>query len=302
MAKRKHKSPVSPLKRGITISALALLIVLASVYCIVAYRKTGTLFPTRELFDGLPTLHFVDVGQGDCTLVTYKGDTVLIDAGTVGRGMTTAEYVRMYAPVVDYFIVTHPHEDHMGGAPFVFDAVKVENLILSTDTVMDEFYIETLALAYEEGTNIIYLDDAAKFQVGEISITILDTFGVEYDDLNDASMITRIDVPGTSLLVTGDAEKAAEVYALEHNDLTLLDCDILKVGHHGSSTSTTDDFLAAVSPEICVISCGRNNSYGHPSSEVVTRIEEYGAVIHRTDTEGSVILRGKKQSSYNYTK
>ncbi len=293
MRKRKTNAPVSAVKRGIFISIIVLFLILAAVYCIIAYRKTGTVFPTRELIDGLPTIRFVDVGQGDCTLITYQGDAVLIDAGTVANGMTTAEYVRMYAPVIDYFIITHPHEDHMGGAPFVFDAVKVENLVLSTDTVMDEFYVQTLARAYEEGTNIIYLDSSAEFKIGEISITVLDTFGVEYDDLNDASMITRIDIPGTSLLITGDAEEAAEMYALEHNTAALLDCDILKVGHHGSSTSTTADFLEAVSPEICVISCGRNNSYGHPSNEVVSRIKEYGAVIRRTDTEGTVVIHRK---------
>lgn len=293
MTKRKHKSPVSPLKRGIFISLIVILIILAAVYCVIAYRKTGTVFPTRELIDGLPTIHFIDVGQGDCTLVTYRGDSVLVDAGPVSSGMIAAEYVRMYAPVIDYFIITHPHEDHMGGAPFVFEAAKVKNLVLSTDTVMDEFYVQTLALAYEEGTNIIYLDDVAEFEIGEISITVLDTFGVEYDDLNDASMITRIEVNGTSLLITGDAEEAAEEYATAHNDASLLDCDILKVAHHGSSTSTSDAFLAATSPEVCVISCGRGNSYGHPSHETVTRIRDYGADIRRTDTEGTVRIKVK---------
>jgi len=216
---------------------------------------------------------------------------VLIDAGPVSSGMVAAEYVRMYAPVIEYFIITHPHEDHMGGATFIFDAVKVENLVLSTDTVMDEFYVQTLALAYEEGTNIIYLDAPAEFTIGEISVTVLDTFGVEYDDLNDASMMVRIDIEGTSLLITGDAEAVEEAYVLEHNNPALLDCDIMKIAHHGSSTSTSEAFLEAVSPETCVISCGRGNSYGHPSSVVVERIRDYGAEIRRTDTEGTIRLR-----------
>ncbi|MBE6626828.1 MAG: MBL fold metallo-hydrolase [Ruminococcaceae bacterium] len=291
MAKRKHTSPVSPVKRGIFISLIVLTLAAVILYCIVAYRKTGTIFPTLELFDGKPTIHFIDVGQGDCTLVTYKGDSVLIDAGPVSSGMVAAEYVRMYAPVIEYFIITHPHEDHMGGATFIFDAVKVENLVLSTDTVMDEFYVQTLALAYEEGTNIIYLDAPAEFTIGEISVTVLDTFGVEYDDLNDASMMVRIDIEGTSLLITGDAEAVEEAYVLEHNNPALLDCDIMKIAHHGSSTSTSEAFLEAVSPETCVISCGRGNSYGHPSSVVVERIRDYGAEIRRTDTEGTIRLR-----------
>lgn len=288
MAKRKYSSPVSPLKRGIFISVIILLLVAVTVYCIIAYRRTGTIFPTSELIDGQPTIHFIDVGQGDCTLVTHKGDSVLIDAGPVSSGMIAAEYLRMYSPVIDYFIITHPHEDHMGGAPFVFDAVKVKNLVLTTEAVMDEFYVQTLALAYKEGTNIIYLDSPTELEIGEINITVLDTFGVEYDDLNDASMMVRIDVGDTSLLITGDAEEANESYVLEHNAPTLLDCDILKVAHHGSSTSTSEDFLKAVSPSTCVISVGRGNSYGHPSNETVTRIRDYGADIRRTDTEGNI--------------
>jgi len=282
------------LKRGIIISTLILILILTAIYCAIAYHRTGTVYPTRELFDGLPTIRFVDVGQGDCTLVTYLGDSVLVDAGTVSSGMIAAEYVRMYAPVIDYFIITHPHEDHMGGAPFILDSVRVKNLLISTDVVEDEFYSQTLAKAKKQGANINYLTGPEEFVIGEIKITVLDTFGVEYDDLNDASMITRIDVGGTSLLITGDAEEAAEEFALAHNPASLLDCDILKLAHHGSSTSTTKEFLDAVSPEICVASCGANNSYGHPSDVVVSRVEEYGATLHRTDKEGTVVIRGKK--------
>lgn len=282
------------MRRGLLIFALILIIILSAVYCIISYRRTGTVYPTRELFDGLPTVRFVDVGQGDCTLVTYKGDSVLVDAGSAQNGMTTAEYVSTFAPVIDYFIITHPHEDHMGGAQFIFDETKVKNLVLSPVSVEDRFYGETIAKAQKEGTNIIYLTEPTEFMIGEIRITVLDTFGVEYSDLNDASMITRIDVCETSILITGDAESVAEKYALSHNSTDILDCDILKLGHHGSSTSTTEDFLLAVSPEICVASAGKNNSYGHPSNEVVDRILEYGAILHRTDTDGNVVLRGEK--------
>lgn len=294
MPRFNNPSPASKLKRGIILFFLILLIALSAVYCVFAYRLTGTVYPTLELFDGLPTVRFVDVGQGDCTLVTYKGDSVLVDAGSAQNGMTTAEYVSTFAPVIDYFIITHPHEDHMGGAQFIFDEVKVKNLVLSSITVESEFYSQAIFEAHKQGTNIIYLSGPCEFVIGDISITVLDTFGVEYSDLNDASMITRIDVCETSILITGDAESVAEKYALSHNSADLLDCDILKLGHHGSSTSTTKDFLLTVSPEICVASAGRNNSYGHPSNEVVDRILEYGAILHRTDTDGNVVLRGEK--------
>lgn len=294
MSRYKYSSPASKLKRGILIFLTVLLIALLAAYCIFAYRRTGTVYPTRELFDGLPTIRFVDVGQGDCMLVTYQGDSVLIDAGTTTGGMTAAEYVFAYAPVIDYFVISHPHEDHMGGAEYILEKSKVKNLVLSADVVSEEFYTATLELAENRGTNIIYVTEPCELSVGEINITILDTFGLDSDEMNNKSLITRIDVEKTSVLVVGDAEAAAEKYAIAHNSPALLDCDILKLGHHGSSTSTTEEFLAVVSPKICVASAGRNNSYGHPSGKVVERVKEYGAELFRTDTDGHIVLRGEK--------
>lgn len=268
--------------------------VLFAAFSVFSYTKTGTIVPTMELIDGKPTMRFIDVGQGDSVLVTYKGDSVLIDAGTRANGLATAEYVRLYAPVLDYFIITHQHEDHMGGAADVLDLVKVKNLVLSDISVGDKFYSDAIRKAYERGVNIIYLDDAAQFDTGSIRIEILDVFGFAYTDLNDSSLITRVEAGETSLLVTGDAEFSLEEYILGI-DPDSLDCDILKVGHHGSSSSTTDKFLHAVSPVQSVISCGRNNSYGHPTNEVLDRLEAYGTQIYRTDREGTVILRGENE-------
>lgn len=269
--------------------------VVAVIVCTYSYVKTGTIIPTAELIDGNPTIRFIDVGQGDSTLITYRGDSVLIDAGKRSGGDVTAEYVRMYAPVVDYFIITHQHEDHMGGAADVLETVKVENFVLSDITVGDEFYSDAIKTAYERGVNIIYLDDAAEFDTGNIRIEILDVFDFEYTDLNDSSLITRVEVGETSILITGDAEAAEEEYIMQIARDSL-DCDILKVGHHGSASSTTDAFLEAVSPFKCVISCGKNNSYGHPTNEVLTRLKEYGAEVYRTDLLGTVVLRGESEA------
>lgn len=271
---------------------VCIILLLIAAYCIVSYIKTGTFYPTPELLDGKPAMRFIDVGQGDSTLVTYKGDSVLIDAGPVSSGEVTAEYVRTYAPTLDYLIVTHPHEDHMGGVQYVLESVNVENLVINDVAVDEVFYTEALKNADKYGTNVIILDDGATFDAGEIHITIIDTFDLEYDDLNDSSMITRVDVGDTSILFSGDAERHEEKYALFVEE-TLLDCDILHVGHHGSKSSTCQEFLEAVSPEICVISCGRDNSYGHPTREVLDRIRAYGAEIYRTDRSGTVVLFGE---------
>jgi len=262
----------------------------AGLFFYTAYRLTGTPVPTMELFDGRGTVRFVDVGQGDCTLVTWQGDALLIDAGTGSSGRKAAEYIKMYAPSVDCMIITHPHEDHMGGAEDILKSVKVDKLILSDIVVEDDFYSAALEAAELRGTEIVTVNEGTKFTAGSISVEILDTFGLEYEDLNDASLAVKVMLGETEILITGDAELAEEAYLVE-NCRDQLDSDILKVGHHGSRSSTGEDFLASVSPEICVISVGRNNTYGHPTDEVIDRISGIGAELHRTDREGHVVLR-----------
>ncbi len=282
-------------KRAVPLSVLIVICAAVLVYGLFAYTKTGTIVPTAELFDGRPTVRFIDVGQGDCTLVTYKGDSVLIDAGTRSSGEETADYVSLYAPVVDYFIITHPHEDHMGGAAAILENVEVKNLVILDVTLEEQFFSNAMKAAKQAKTNIIRLSDATEFYTPAeaIHIEMLDVFELEYDDYNNASMITKVTVGSTEILITGDAEREEEAYML-WTDPESLDADILKVGHHGSNTSTSDKFLEAVSPSICVISCGKNNSYGHPSPQVVQRIKDYGAKLYRTDRQGTVVLRGEK--------
>ncbi|MBQ4354530.1 MAG: MBL fold metallo-hydrolase [Clostridia bacterium] len=280
----------------LSLFAFALLFTVG-LFCYTAYRLTGTVLPTAELWDGKPTIRFIDVGQGDCTLITYRGDSILIDAGPASSGDIAAEYVRMYAPKLDCFIITHPHEDHMGGAEDVLRAVDTETLILSDIDADDAFFTDTLRVAEQEHAEIIRLNGARTLSVGEIEVEILDSFGFAYEDLNDASLVIRVTVGETTMLVTGDAEAGEEEHLLGICP-EKLDCDILKVGHHGSKSSTTEAFVAAVSPQICVISVGRGNSYGHPAEEVTRRIETFGAQIRRTDREGHVIVRGESSDNH----
>ncbi len=281
-------------KAGKTSIILMVVVVLAySVFAAYSFKKTGALVPTMELFDGKPTFRFIDVGQGDCLLVTYKGDSVLVDAGPASSGKSAAEYLMLYSPNIDYFFVTHPHEDHMGGAAEILNYTNTEHLVLSTIESDDNFYSDALAAAYERDTEVIKLEDGAVFDTGNITVTVLDAFDFySEDDFNNSSLILKIEADGNTVLVTGDAEVEEEQYVLEHFREEL-DADILKVGHHGSHTSSSEDFIEAVSPEYAVISCGYKNSYGHPSSDVVIRLGEAGAKIRRTDREGTVILRGK---------
>jgi len=261
------------------------------VYGVYAYQKTGTVIPTMELLDGHANFRFIDVGQGDCTLVTHRGEGILIDAGPGSAGRTAAEMTALYSPTVDYFIITHPHEDHMGGAPEILRRVKVGCLVLTTDRTDEDFYSETIRLAELLNIPVLYAEEGMTLATESMTVRIFDTFDLENDDLNNRSMVVKITADGTTLLVTGDAETPEEEYLLAGPEAGELDADLLKAAHHGSSSSSTEAFLKAVSPETAVISCGRKNTYGHPAHEVLSRLKETGADIRRTDLEGTVVLR-----------
>ena len=262
-------------------------------YGFYAYTKTGTIVPTLELFDDKPTFRFIDVGQGNSTLITYRGDAVLIDAGTPGNKYETADYIRMFAPEIDYMIITHPHDDHMGGAAEIISQVEVKNLIIRDVEVSDSFYTDALDAAEKCGTNITILSSAAEFITDNITVEILDSFDFEFSDLNDSSMVTRVTAGKTSALITGDAgEKVEQILVAAYGED--LHANILEVGHHGSDTSTSSEFVMAVLPEKCVISCGKNNAYGHPTAKTLGTIREVGAEICRTDRSGTIVLRGEK--------
>ncbi len=293
--KRKLKRYLTRQERRIAlanrISLALLLISLAALYCYNALRMTGTLTPTMELLDGHAAVRFVDVGQGDCTLVIHGGHAVLIDAGSAYFADSSAEYIRTYAPSVDAFFVTHPHEDHMGAAEAVLRACRVDTLYLSEAVSHEDFYTRALDAAEKRKTDVVRLTEGGEYCFGDIRVELFDTFGYPYEDLNDASLLMRISVDGMTVFVGGDAERGLEGYALEKG--FDLGADIYQVNHHGSSSSSTEAFLDRISPELAVISCGRNNPYGHPARTVLDLFEERNIEVRRTDKEGTVVIRGK---------
>ncbi|MBE6657285.1 MAG: MBL fold metallo-hydrolase [Ruminococcaceae bacterium] len=234
-------------------------------------------------------VHFIDVGQADAAcIVLPDGKTVLIDAGSNASEDQLLSYLARYGiRRIDYAVFTHPHEDHIGGADAVLAACEVLNCILPDASTATSTYDIMLDQIAKEGAAVHTARPGDTYTLGDASFTILGPAGSFVDNLNDASILLRFCYGETSFLFTGDAETAAETAAILQNTVGL-NADVLKVGHHGSSTSSSELFLAAVTPDVAIISCGAQNEYGHPHAETLQRLAIHTEHIFRTDQLSSI--------------
>lgn len=241
--------------------------------------------------DGKMLVEFIDVGQGDCTLITTSDTVILIDGGEAGEAQTVINYLKnKNISKIDCCIATHPHSDHIGSLSKVFDEFNVKNVImmdlpeslLPTTTTYERF-LESLS---ENEIDVLAAEYGETYSYGQLTIDILGPVDY-YDNLNDMSIVSKISFGDTSVIVTGDAETPAENDMLATNDSDF-NCDILKVGHHGSKTSTCDEWLDAVNPDYAVIMCGIDNDYGHPHKQLIKRLDKRGIDIFRTDLSGDI--------------
>ena len=277
-------------RRLIFAAVAVLVILLAAVY----QRCIG--FPERRLpplAEGTVEIHVIDVDQADCTLIRTADGYALIDAGEAATDEDVVSYLRAAGVnVLAYAIFTHPDSDHIGGAAAVLEAFSVERVILPAihesdvpDTDVYRGFCEALAT---EGVDVILTSAGETYRVGEVIFTILAPNSPDYSSINDYSVALRVDFGDTSFLFTGDAEAHSEAEMLARYS-EKLDCTFFHAGHHGASTSNTDAFLAAVSPEIVAVSCGEN-AFGHPSGEALVSYAKVGATVYRTDEEGTMIF------------
>jgi len=238
------------------------------------------------------SVHFIDVGQGESILILAPEKTVLIDGGDNGRGGTVLSYLsEQNVSSIDILIATHPHADHIGGLIDVVNRLPVSEVIMPE--VPDEIvpttrtYTNFLMALLENGLTIT---PAAAGDVrdlgGGATLTILGPMR-DYSAMNDMSVVSRLEFGATSFLFTGDIETAAE------HDLAAqggIRSNVLNIAHHGSRSSSTQVFLNAVAPNIAVISCGMDNSFGHPHRTVMERLQAMDIHILRTDLDGSIVL------------
>lgn len=252
---------------------------------------------------GQVTFHFIDVGQGDASLITTPAGNILIDAGTNEAELSLGSYLELCGITkIDYLLLTHPHEDHIGGADMILSRFPVDTVIMTgaqADSVVAQRLYEGIEKA---GCRVLTATPGLTLTLGDVRITVLGP-GEEAmaetgtavadggEDGNDSSMIIRVDFGQVSALYMGDAEAEAEAWLLDTwQDSGLLDCDILKLGHHGSASSSTEAFLRAVTPAFGIVCARAGNPYGHPAASVLCRLEEMDITCLRTDTGGPIRL------------
>ena len=232
-------------------------------------------------------VYFINVGQGDSTLLEYKNHYMIIDAGNNSEEEFMVEYLNSKnIDTLDYIIGTHPHADHIGGMDAVIDNFDVEKIYMPTATTDTKTFADVLDSIENKNLSITEPVAGTEFMFDDLNIEILSPI-LEYDEMNNNSIVLKLTYNDISFLFTGDAEEMAEYDIL--NSGYNISSDVLKVGHHGSDTSTSDKFLDAVNPTYSVISVGKN-SYGHPAEIVLNRLDKYSSEIFRTDQNGTIVF------------
>lgn len=233
-------------------------------------------------------IHFLDVGQADCTFITDGIHHMLIDTGTDDQGTKIQNYLQKRGVAsLDYLILTHPDADHIGSADVIITKFDCKVVMMSDIESDTRTYERTMEAVAHKGYKVTYPTPGAVYPLGDSSFTILGPEG-SYDTENDASICLRFVYGNTSALFTGDAGEAPETDMVSRwgNELK---SDILKIGHHGSTYSTSEKFLQTVDPAYTVISCGENNDYGHPHARVLNLLRKNGIQLFRTDEQGTVV-------------
>lgn len=267
--------------------AVLLLAVITAVFlfCLKDAAMTGG-FSHKE--ENLKVCYF-DVDQGDAALICLPtGEAILIDTGpSYVEERLLADIRQEGVHAITYLILTHPHDDHIGGADAVLKSFPVEHVLINGGDG-DGMAITRFLDALQDSSAVLAIAEAGQvYSCGEAVISVLGP-GKTYEEENNNSLVIRIDYRNTSFLFTGDMEQQgeADLIAQEKN----LNCNVLKVGHHGSANASTEEFLKKIMPEIAVISCMRGNSHGHPDFRVLQSLEAVNSQIYRTDRDGTVIV------------
>ena len=241
----------------------------------------------KEPVNGELEVHFLDVGQADCTLIKCDGYTMLVDTGLDDQGTKIQNYLRKQGiDRLDYLILTHSDADHIGSADVILTKFEIGTILMSDFEKDTKTYKNLLKLMDDNQIHYLSPGVGNVYALGSASFQILAP-NDDYDKPNNASIAFLLTHGENTFLFTGDAEKASEEDML--NNKFSLAADVLHAGHHGSKTSNTQEFIDAVMPRYAVISCGVDNSYGLPDAEVLNRFRKKEMMVYRTDEQGTIV-------------
>lgn len=243
-------------------------------------------------------VNYIDVGQGDSILIQVNGKNLLIDAGPNESTDKLMSYLKKQnIKKLDYIVATHPHEDHIGGMSSVIKKYAIGEFYAPKKMTNTKTFENMVSALKSKNIKINVATAGVNLDLGKnVTCEMIAPNNTNYENLNNYSAVIKITYGNSKFLFTGDAEKLSENEILnENHDIS---CDVLKVGHHGSTSSSSKPFLDKVAPKIAVISCGKNNDYGHPHHGTTEELKKRNIQIYRTDIDGSIILisDGKKIS------
>lgn len=242
------------------------------------------------------TLQMIDVGQGLCILIESDGHYMLYDGGGRDHSSFVVSYLTKTLQIdhIDLMIASHYDEDHISGLNGVLHTIPVESVICPDYISNTQIYQSFTDTINEKDISVIHPTTGDQFKIGDAEIEIINDGIPDTENENDRSIACKVTYGDTGIIITGDCEDAAEKEMISSG--IPLDSDIYVAGHHGSATSSSADFLKAVSPKVVMVSCGIDNTYGHPAEPMLNRVASINAKLYRTDLQGTVIMHADHHS------
>ncbi|KAJ50284.1 competence protein ComEC [Clostridium tetanomorphum] len=240
--------------------------------------------------DNILKIHYIDIGQGDSILISINNKHMLIDSGSKEKSKYLIKYLKnQKIKKLNYVIATHPHEDHIGSMSEIIRKFTIENFYAPKITSNNSYFNDMVNALIDNNLKIKVAKANNRINFyPNIYCEFIAPNNINYDNINNYSAVLKLTYKNCSFIFTGDAEALSENEMIQNcHDLK---CDVLKLGHHGSSTSTTDSFLEKTSPKIAIVSCGKNNKFGHPNKKTISKIKKKNIKLYRTDIDGNIVF------------